>query len=259
MNTEIYIISHKEFEKPKLEGYKSLLVGSIFHPDIKEKFDYCDDAGDNISLKNKSFCELTGLYWIWKNSNADIIGLCHYRRYFTKSKYSNNPKYFLSVADVDTLMSYYSIIVPIARYYKETTYQALNIAPNLADAMEMRRAINNLYPDYLDQFDAYYNGNKCYLYNMFIMNKKLLNEYCKWLFDILFFIEQEYPADMSDPYRSRLFGFLSERLIYVWIKKNIPNDKIKEVRVIKTDENAHWLVGQDIKNQIRNMYFKLHR
>lgn len=86
MNTEIYIISHKEFEKPKLEGYKSLLVGSIFHPDIKEKFDYCDDAGDNISFKNKSFCELTGLYWIWKNSNADIIGLCHYRRYFTKSK-----------------------------------------------------------------------------------------------------------------------------------------------------------------------------
>ncbi len=42
-----------------------------------------DDTGDNISEKNKYYSELTGIYWVWKNTQSDIVGTCHYRRYFT--------------------------------------------------------------------------------------------------------------------------------------------------------------------------------
>ena len=89
------------------------------------------------------------------------------------------------------------------------------------------------------------------------MRKILLDEYCSWLFPILEYIEKNYKVDNDDPYRSRLFGFLSERLIYVWIIRNINKKRILEMRVIKTDESSLWLVGQDIKNKIRDYVFHL--
>lgn len=57
-------------------------VGKVLHPDVDLGIQR-DDTGDNISLKNSSYCELTGMYWAWKNlRGVDVIGLCHYRRYF---------------------------------------------------------------------------------------------------------------------------------------------------------------------------------
>ena len=149
----------------------------------------------------------------------------------------------------------YDIIVPKKRYYKEKVIQAINIAPNMDDVKEMEKAIATLTPEYLDAYHNYLNGNECYLYNMCIMKKNMLDKYCEWLFKILTFIENDYHVDNSDSYRSRLFGFLSERLIYVWIIKNIDKTKIKEVRVVKTDEGRAWLVAQDIKNRMRRVAY----
>lgn len=42
-----------------------------------------DDTGINISERNGLYCELTGTFWAWKNVNADYIGICHYRRFFS--------------------------------------------------------------------------------------------------------------------------------------------------------------------------------
>ena len=86
MDIQIYVISHllDDIEKTRNDFiYTPLFVGR----NGRDNFGYCsDDNGDNISSKNPYFCELTGLYWIWKQSKADIIGLCHYRRYFVNEK-----------------------------------------------------------------------------------------------------------------------------------------------------------------------------
>lgn len=252
MNIKMYIITHKEFLKPQINGYYSLLVGA-FNKNIKT--DFKDNTNNNISKKNKNYCELTGLYWMWKNGHEDVQGLCHYRRYFTKSWISKNPKYFLTTQDISQLMQKYDVIMPVRRFYKEKVIEAINVAPNMQDIKEMEKALSALCPEYLSTYHNYLNGNECYLYNMCIMKKELLEQYCEWLFKILFYIEDNYFVDNDDPYRSRLFGFLSERLIYVWLKKNIDTKKIKEIRVVKTDEKNLWLIGQDLKNILRNIYF----
>ena len=92
---------------------------------------------------------------------------------------------------------------------------------------------------------------------MCIMKKEIFDKYCQWLFNILFFIEKDYYVDNNDPYRSRLFGFLSERLIYVWLKNNVKSNRIKEVRVIKTDESFLWSVKENCKNMLRNLVFSI--
>ncbi len=84
-------------------------------------------------------------------------------------------------------------------------------------------------------------GKKLYLYNMFIMKKKDFDEYCKWLFDILFKLESQIDISNYDNYQSRIFGFLSERLFNVWIKKH--NLKIKEIPVINMEGINWWNKG----------------
>ena len=38
--------------------------------------------GDNIDELNPWYCELTGLYYLWKHETDPVVGLEHYRRYF---------------------------------------------------------------------------------------------------------------------------------------------------------------------------------
>ena len=82
----IVVATHKAFPMPTDKMYIPLHVGA----EGKTNEDGTpldlgyqkDNTGDNISAKNANYCELTGLYWAWKNLKADYIGLVHYRRYF---------------------------------------------------------------------------------------------------------------------------------------------------------------------------------
>ena len=250
----IYIIMHKKIQTPQIPGNARLLVGAINKP-IDDFFDFRDDSGTNISNKNKNYCEMTGVYWIWKNSTEDIKGICHYRRFFSNAKISVSSQFFLTEEEAKHILEKKDIILPTCFHFSEEIKDSrdFKIIPTLKDMAETRKAIEVLYPDYLIDFDEFMNNNSYYPYNMFVAKANIFDEYCKWIYDILFWIEKDYGVPYQDDYRSRLFGFISERIFYIWVKHNIPQDRIKEMRVVNTEEN----VMRSFRHTVSNIYREL--
>lgn len=128
MQTKIIIAMHKPYKTPEESVYLPLQVGAEGKDSILGLV--CDNTGENISAKNPTYCELTGLYWAWKNLDADAIGLVHYRRYFTgksrsyrKAHANNLMDCVLTTAEAGDLMEAYDIVVPTKRkYYIESLY-----------------------------------------------------------------------------------------------------------------------------------------
>ena len=73
-----YVASHIQTEQPAVSYFAPVQTGSA----QKEAWPgfLRDDVGDHISHLNRNFGELTGLYWVWKNTTEDKVGWCHYRR-----------------------------------------------------------------------------------------------------------------------------------------------------------------------------------
>ena len=79
------------------------------------------------------------------------------------------------------------------------------------------------------------DGRRLSLFNMFVLRSELFNSYCNWLFSILFEVEKRIPYKEYGPYQGRVFGFLAERLLNVWVEKNISQEKIKYLPVVNLE------------------------
>lgn len=238
---KIIVATHKKYRMPVDKIYIPVQVGK----EGKENLGYqSDNVGENISLKNPYFCELTGLYWAWKNLDADYIGLSHYRRHFSVKKHISNEtdKKFESVLDEKELMDilkYTDVVVPKKRnYYIENLYSHYAHTMYIEPLDETRKIIEEKYPKYLEEFDKLHKRTSAHMFNMFIMKKEILDEYCTWLFDILFELEKRIDVTQYDGFHARFFGRVSELLLDVWINKN--NVNYEEIKVIDM-ENVNWL------------------
>lgn len=215
------------FDVPTEKGYQPIIVGGR---KLNIEGAVSDSDGDNISNLNSEYCELTALYWIWKNSNDDIVGLVHYRRYFEARKKIMSPSY------VSKIMIDYDIIVPQKRnYFIASIKRHYDTAHYSSDLCLVRTKIMKIHPDYIDVFDKVMSGKKIFLYNMFVTKKEILRSYCEWLFPLINEVSQEIDTSNYDPYQKRVIGFLAERLFNVWVCKNISEEKIRYLPVINTD------------------------
>ncbi len=232
----MYIVTHKTFEKKIItEGYKTIQVGA-YKGHIEA--DCYDDLGDNISAKNPNYCELTGLYWLWKNTQDSFIGISHYRRFFT---HSFNAHQALKVSEIEELLKKYDVILPFSAKYKKTIAEDYcEISGKREDLEKVGNIIKELWPDYYKDYEKFLLGNKCTLYNMMIIKKEQYDDYCHWLFSILFELEKKIDLDQYNDYQKRIYGFLAERLLNVWVIHN--RLKTCEVGVIPTEEKRSLLI-----------------
>ena len=239
MDIKILVATHKAYWMPEDNVYLPLHVGREGKQDLGF---VGDNTGDNISLKNPNFCELTGLYWAWQNLKCDVIGLCHYRRYFSHPIINvdeeNKRKVILNKEDYNRILMKYDVIVPWMHNLKTMTVKEHYCAAHHEkDLLETRAILEEKYPEYLKSFDQVMNQKKFYLFNMFVMKKELFDSYASWLFDILFGLERRIDISSYDNYQQRVYGFLSERLFNVWLCKNA-DLRVKQVPVVFLEEET---------------------
>lgn len=169
-----------------------------------------DNTGDHISQKNGTYCELTALYWIWKNDKSDknktgYLGLSHYRRHFELSDQIIRQ---LTKSDIDVVLTIPIMNFPNVRAIYGYDHEAV-------DWDVMLEAIQELYPDYSHTADLVQNGVYYYAYNMFIARRDIFCSYCEWLFHILDYCEANI-RPKADQYQNRFLGFLAERLLTIF-------------------------------------------
>lgn len=226
----VFVMTHKPLSMKFPTGYKPMMVGASNK--IVPNTYFRDDVGKNISKLNPSFCELTGLYEIWQNISEEHIGLVHYRRYFLNKNYHS--RFFLYIGlflknkvklrpiPEEQLKGY------LNNYDWIVSTREIEMGKNLlnhwnkyhqeSDLITVRSIIEEISPAYLSAFDHILkHNNRMSPFNMFYTTKAQLNEYASWLFPILFEAEKRIDISEYDDYQKRLFGFVGEELLNVWL------------------------------------------
>ena len=232
-NLKIVVAAHKPYSMPEDGVYLPVQVGAAGKPPI-DGFAR-DDDGENISARNAHWCELTGLYWAWKNLKADAVGLVHYRRHF------RGAQGIATGEEIAALLERADIVLPRSRnYFIETTYSQYAHAHHALDLDTTRAIIAERHPSSLSAFDAAMKSTKGHRFNMFVMRRPLLDAYCEWLFDILFELERRLDISAYSQNDARVFGFVAERLLDVWLE-GAGAKTVVEMPVLHL-ESQHWPV-----------------
>ena len=252
---KIFVVCHKPSYVVDNAYLYPIQVGAAL---VKKHLDMLnDDEGDNISYKNKSYCELTAQYWAWKNANADYYGFFHYRRYFVFdpsmgcSDDGGNVVFDrITPKDIDKIklkpeimrkmILEYDVIAAKRRRCPQTdqegrplnVYQEYAIVPfrHKRDLDITLEILNKKYPEFHEAAQAYMHSELSYERNMFIMKKKLYFQYCQWLFDILFEAEKQIDTTWYSIKEYRVMEYLAERLCGIYFTYL---EKQKDVKILE--------------------------
>lgn len=261
----IFVITHKIFDESMIDkkNYKILHVGK--NENCKDYY-LRDDSLDNISYKNNNYCELTGLYWIWKNykeNTNSIVGIMHYRRYFTTNfqnflyTYFNKKPQCIEYTLIKNKLKIVDIIVPKKIRILNTVEGFYSERHCKDDLYLTKETIQEICPDYLDAYQRVMKSHHFIYANMMVCKRNLFNQYCEWLFSIMDSLEKKIDLrKYENNYQKRVFGFISERLLQVWIVKN--NLSFIEFPVFNTEERSINIFQKNI-NRVKKLLSKAHK
>lgn len=237
MKIKILVATHKNYQMPTDPVYLPVAVGQALHPDRQLPYQG-DDQGENISVKNPHYNELTAIYWGWKNLDVDAMGLVHYRRHFM-SRPGRKMQDVISGAEVAALLEQYDVLLPKCRHYWiETNRSQYLHAHEHAPFETMEKVIKRDYPEYGAAFDLVMQRTWGHMFNMFIMKKEPLDQFSQWMFDVLGKVEAQTDVSTFTPYEQRVYGFLSEHLLDIWLEVHAEY-RVKEIPYAFM-ESANW-------------------
>lgn len=227
---EMFVVTHKPiFWKLKKE-YIPIQVGN---KDINPNY-IKDNTGINISEKNDNYCELTAIYWLWKNYDLpNYIGISHYRRFFFKRPFYN----LVDTKHILNKFKKYDVIQPYPYNTKSNVKENFITSGSgrEKDVNRLEKIIKQEYSEYYEEFNTIMNSKGTSYLNMMIMKKDDFKKYCEWLFEILFKYEKTTDLTGYSKQEARIYGFMSEFLLNVWIRKN--KLKVGYCNTILVEEN----------------------
>lgn len=276
----IGVAFHKKYFNYRDDIITPIYVGAKIN---RENLEYLKDStGNNISEKNENFCELTGIYWLWKNVDADFYGMMHYRRYIS---FENRWKYKLKrmlyvfsrvfylkliismlgmkelfqvkVSDeqlmrkeiekmskkITSEIQKYDIILPKKEIFNKSVYKQYKNSHIAEHLDKLLEIVKENYPELYPYYEkTIKKGNKIYPLNIFIMKKKYFFEYSEFVFDVLFKLEKKIEIP-SDAYQKRVFGFLSERMMLPFI------EYLKDKKNVKVKEGVVLYLERKERNE----------
>lgn len=224
----IFVVSHKRYNVLSDFIYKPVCVGNY----IQDGF-YTEQSGMNIRHLNDRINECTALYWIWKNTNSEYVGLNHYRRYFYNSGIRNSANYLSGNKIVKIFGSGFDIILPVLTRLNVTVLESIrnSVGERLCD--EAVRILSGVFRSNklserkgLEHVLSGYTFYKC---NMFVTKRSVFNSYCQWLFSFLIQAAEKLDVSECDIHHKRTMGFFAEIMLTVWLLEQ--NIKIKELPV----------------------------
>jgi hypothetical protein len=222
-----------------------------------------DDAGDNISLQNRSYCELTAVYWLWKNyaqlDELDYIGFMHYRRHFIfKTNYHltiferirrlfSKSRSFVRVASMDSgyeekfgldaptvrkAIAGYDVVVPAPQNLLTTVYTNFKLNQKIEYLDTALEVLREKYPQYTDVAQTCMRSSSAHWGNMFVMRPAAFKEYCDFVFSIMQETEKRISGVMDhSSLKSAHAAYIIERMWIIWIayQKKIGKYKVLEL------------------------------
>ncbi len=247
---EIAVAYHKPSTMVEGAVWLPLHVGKAAHPEVELGLQ-TDAEGENISAENGYYCELTGIYWLWKHSSAEYKGLCHYRRIFTtrrdmlypiincvpllaKPMYSPNikladDKTFVEASRsaskaIEKIVGRYDVIAPHKTLSGRTCYSHFlkETGPELLALMQ--DIVAEKYPQYFKPLRRAFRTHRYYFGNMSVMRSELFDEYCTLMFGILEelkrrLIKQGWLQDlMHERIFARKLGYLGEVITHLYLQ-----------------------------------------
>ncbi len=253
MSIALYTCYHEPYHQPTSDIVVPMQVGAAL---AKLELPMLGDAeGESISEKNPHFCELTGTYWIWKNATANIVGLFHYRRYLnlrTQRRKALMPdedfleKHDISEERIEEIFRNFDAILPCPNIIPGTSiYELYGRDHPISDLDTVLEVICEKYPDMAETArEVLHRRHRSpgYLANIIVCRKPLFDEYAAWLFDVLFEVEERIHAEVltRDKYQQRVYGFLSERMMNIFIehKQRTAGIRVCEMPIVRLTEDA---------------------
>ena len=256
--TSIIVVTHKPI-KFELPDYYQWIQVNAEKNGRWDGYLHDNDINDNISIKNNSYCELTALYSLWKNSDADIKGLCHYRRFLDfpglcggrtrRTSYSRFQRTFRLHYNERSILSRidgYDIVMrqPTDSGFSTVREQFVHAHPeNAEDFDRFLSLVRERDPDSADVIDQTLASGRLAMELQFVMRRDLFCDFMDWAFALCREFERRWKwSGPSDGPAARIPAFLVERFFLVWlaIRRKKESLKVLELPLVKLTGRPWW-------------------